>query len=197
MPAQRHQTKGTARNMTSLPTMKVAVTILALGAATASVIFGSMAAWTAQTSNPTNSVSTGTLTLATDKPAASVFAATNVTPGDSGSETVTVRNTSSVGLDLTLTQSAVSQDAGTALQFQIHDGTNCVYPAAVGACVAFGAWDGTATLAALGQGTLAASNAGTSDERTYTVGWKLDASSPNADQGTSNSFTLQWDGIPA
>lgn len=186
--------KGT--HVTTNITGRLAASVLGLGGATAAIVFGSWAAWTAQTTNPNSAVSTGSLSLTTDKPAAAVFTATDVKPGDTGSETVTVENTSSIALDLSLSQTAVTREAGPALQLQIHDGTDCVYPAATGPCVAYGAWDGSTTLANLDQGTLDASG-GTRDSRTYTVGWKLDASSVNSDQNTDNTFTLQWDGVPA
>lgn len=185
-------TKGT-HHMELRNARKLAISALALGGATTAIVFGSWAAWTAQTANPGNTVKTGNLGLTTDKPATHVFSVDKVKPGDAQSHDVTVKNEGSVPLALKLSQLAVIQGAGAALQLQISDGTDCVYPAKSGACGSdYAAWNGATTLASLAQGTL---DAGA--ERTYTIGWKLDTSSVNADQNTTNSFTLQWDGTPA
>lgn len=178
--------------MTPKTMRKAALSVLALGAASAAVVFGSWAAWTAQTTNPNNQVATGTLSLTSDKPGTFLFQASDVTPGDSGSETVTVENDGSIPLDLSLTQTAADDNGiSAALGLRIHDGTNCVYPAAAGACVAWGAWE-AAPLSALAQGSLAAGA-----DRTYTVSWQLDSSSVNGDQGKTATFGLQWDGTPS
>jgi hypothetical protein len=180
--------------MASRTVRKTALTVLALGGASAAVVFGSFAAWTATTNNPGNSVSTGSLTLTNSKPAAAVFAAaTNVKPGDTGGDSVTITNGGTAALDLTLDQDTVVQGAGAALELQVFDGTNCVYPVAVGACVAYAAWDGSAGgLNNLSVGSLAG-GAG----KTFTVNWRLNSSSGNTDQNTTNSFRLVWDGAQA
>jgi len=95
-----------------------------------------MAAWTASTTNPGNSVTTGTLTMTNSKYAAAGINVTGVKPGDTGSSTVVITNSGSVPLTATRTQSAVVQNVSNFLKFNIHDGTNCIYPAAAGGCVA-------------------------------------------------------------
>jgi len=176
----------------SLSTTKIALSVLALGAASAAVVFGSFAAWTAQTSNPLNSVATGTLTMTNSKSPTAVINATGVKPGDTGSDVVTITNTGSAGLVTKLTQSAVVQGASASLKLNIFDGTNCVYPAGAGACASYGAWNGAATINNLSVGTIAAGAS-----KTFTVGYTLDSASTNADQGKTNTFSLTWDGTPA
>lgn len=176
---------------------KVAASVLALGAATSAVVFGSFAAWTATTANPGNKVATGTLTLTNTKAASHVFDVSGVKPGDSGSQTVTIGNGGSVPLDLVLDQNAVVDAVPSgALELQVFDGTNCLYPAATGACVAYGAWDGSAgALNDAAAGSLAATGAGAT--KTFTIGYKLDVTSDNGDQGRTSSFNLTWIGTPS
>ena len=130
---------------------KVAMSVLALGVASAAVVYGSFAAWTAQTTNPGNSVTTGTLTMTNSKNAAAVFtAATNAKPGDTGGSTVTVTNTGSVAMStVKLSQGSITNTVGTDLQLKIHDDTTnrCIWPTqSAGACAGFGTWDASATL---------------------------------------------------
>jgi len=175
--------------MLTSKTKKIVLSTLALGVASAAIVFGSFAAWTAQTTNPGNSVTTGTLGLTNDKDAAAVITATGVIPGGTGSSTVKIKNTGANPLIVKLTQSAVVQNASNFLQIRIHDGTNCVYPAATGACTAWGAWNGASTINGLNVGTFAAAQ-----EKTYTVSYQLDANSTNTDQNKTNTFALTWDG---
>lgn len=172
---------------------KLVVSVLALGVATSAIVFGSMAAWTATTSNNGNSVTTGSLTLTNSKPsAAAIINATNVKPGAEGSDTVTITNGGNLPLNLSLTQSNVVQGASNFLKLRISDGTNCVYPAKTGACDAYGAWNGVSTIANLANGSLAAGAS-----KTYTVGYTLEAASTNTDQNKVNTFDLKFDGVPA
>jgi hypothetical protein len=179
--------------MSTTTMRKTALTVLALGAASATVVFGSWAAWTASTSNPGNSVKTGKLGLTTDHPATFVFQATNVKPGASDSKTVTVENTDSLPLDLKLSQAnAVNGGISSALGLQVFDGTNCVYPAATGACTAYGTWVAGAPLTNKAVGSLAAGAT-----KTFTIGWKLDSSSVDGDQDKTATFDLNWTGTPS
>lgn len=179
--------------------MRLAVTALALGIATAGMIAGSFAAWTAQTSNPGNSVTAGTLTMSNNKDATSIFAATNVKPGDTGSNTVTVQNTGSVPLSASLTQDALSSSGiETSLGLKVHDDTRnwCYWPTnAAGACATFGAWNASGTLAGLAlPATDGSAQWPAGQAHTFTISWQLALTSPNADQGKAGSFRFVWDG---
>lgn len=186
---------------------KLAISALALGAASAAVVFGSWAAWTAQTANPGNSVSTGTLTLGNNKSATSVFsAATGAKPGDTGGSTVTVTNTGSTTLSsVSLTQGSVANtvdDTQNTMKLQIHDDTTnrCIWPtSAAGACASYGAWNAAGTL----DGTfhVISSDAddawGASEAHTFTVNWKFNdaGGADNTSQGKAASFDLTWNGV--
>lgn len=172
---------------------------MAIGFATAGIVGGSFASWTAQTTNPGNAVTAGTLTMTNDKAAASVFSATNVKPGDTGSSTVTITNSGSIAMAVKLTQDTVTATGiETSLGLKVYDQQRnwCYWPSNTsGACASYGAWDASGTLAALpilnstGGATWAAS-----ETHTFTISWQLSASSPNSDQGKTGSFRFVWDG---
>jgi hypothetical protein len=176
------------------------LTLLALGAATAGVMAGSFAAWTAQSANPGNQVKAGTLTMTNSRSAAYVFSATNVVPGDTGSGTVTVANTGSIPMAVKLTQDQVSSTGIEAsLGLKVHDDTRnwCYWPVAQsGACPAtYGAWSATGTLSSLQlPATSGAATWPAGQSHAFTISWTLLATSPNSDQGKTGSFRLVWDG---
>jgi hypothetical protein len=179
---------------------KVAVTVLALGTASAAVVFGSFAAWTASTSNPGNSITSGTLTMSNSKSAAAVFTATAAKPGDSGSDTVTVTNTGSIPMTAKITQASVTDSGfGSDLTLKIHDDTanRCIWPTqAAGACSTYGAWDASATLTNFtldGTGG-SGSQWAASEAHTFTASWSFDSGAGNGTQGKTATFGLTWGG---
>lgn len=195
-----HSTRTRARGRSRRRALQIPLTLLALGLATAGILTGSYAAWTAQTSNPSNAVTAGTLAITNSKSGSSVFAATNVKPGDTGSGTVVVSNSGSVPLAVKLTQDNVTATGIEAsLRLKVHDQTRnrCYWPVdQAGACPAgYGAWNATGTLNA--KALPATSGAATwpaSEAHTFTISWQLVASSPNSDQGKTGSFRLVWNG---
>lgn len=183
---------------------RIIVTALAMGVATASVFGGSFAAWTASTTNTSNSVAAGTLTMSNNKDATSVFAATNVAPGDAGSSTVAVANTGSLPMSVGLLQDNVTATGIEAsLGLKIHDDTRnsagggwCYWPnTGAGACATYGAWNATGTFAPLAlPNTSGGLQWAAAESHTFTISWTLLASSPNSDQGKTGSFRLNWSG---
>jgi hypothetical protein len=180
--------------------MKVALTVLALGLATAGVFAGSHASWTASSSNPSNSVMAGTLTMSNDKSAAAVFmAATNAKPGDTGSGVVRVRNTGSIPMTVGLLQdSLTSTGIESSLNISVHDDARdwCYWPTTgSGPCSTYGAFNASGTLAPV---TILNSSNGAqwaaNEYHDFTVSWTLLTSSPNSDQGKTGSFRLVWSG---
>lgn len=198
---------------------KIALTVLALGIASSAVVFGSLAAWTAQTTNPGNTVTAGKLTMGNSNTGAPILTTnvTNVVPGDSSSDTVTITNTSSGNMAVDLTQSNVTDgmtDAHNVMKFTLHDDTTdtCIYPAAAfgtGACPAItsglagAGWDATASLSSLavdGSGG-AASNWAAAEAHTFTVAWEYtdDTTVDNSTNGSNptSSFDIAWNGVTA
>lgn len=190
--SNHHTPKGT-HTMKARNTKKVLGTVLALGAATGAIVFGSFAAWTASTSNPGNSVATGTLTFTNDKSAAgALFSITNAKPGDTGTaQTIAVQNSGSVAASsVTLTRTgAVAPDLVPHMKLQINDTTNstCIYPASPSPCAAWGAWSGGALDSGISLGSWAASAT-----RNYTVNWKFEDNADPLTQGKTANFALGW-----
>jgi predicted ribosomally synthesized peptide with SipW-like signal peptide len=197
----RHDTNNRkARNIMETNTRnhrKVALTVLALGAATAAVVFGSLAAWTAQTTNPGNTVTAGTMGLDNDNDGNAVVVTSDaVYPGDSNEpgQDVTLENVGDADLDVTLTIADATTDVlSTELEVQISDGTRCIYPEdLVADCgTNWGAW--SALDGAYSLGTWAPL-----DSSTYNVKWRLPdivAGNDNAGQGQTASFNMTWDGV--
>lgn len=178
--------------------VRATLTVVALGVATAGILAGSYAAWTAQTSNVNSAVTAGTLTMGNSKAASAVFTATDVKPGDTGSDTVTVQNTGSIPMSVRLTQ---DQLAGTgiesSLRLSIHDDTSnrCIHPTdSAGACATRGAWN--ASLANFPVVHAAGTPQWPANaSHTFTLTWELLGTSPNTDQGQTGSFRLVWDGL--
>jgi hypothetical protein len=193
----RHDTNNRkARNIMETNTRnhrKVALTVLALGAATAAVVFGSLAAWTATTANPGNQVVAGSADLSTGTVGA-VISETDIAPGDdSGAgEDVVISNGGSTALDVTLTISGVtSNELSDELEVQIHDGSDCVVPANPVTCDTWVTWSDLG--AAYSTGSIAAAAS-----RTYNVKWQfpdIPTGNNNAGQSQTASFDLTWDGV--
>lgn len=195
LPAVRTRGRGPAH------ARRMLAAVLAVGAATATIMGGSYAAWFAQTANPANSVATGTLSMTNSKSAATVFTTpfTNVKPGDTGSNTVTVTNSGSLPMSVKLTQDTITTTGLEAsLGLKIHDDTRnwCYWPATgSGGCATYGTWDASATVSSLAlPATSGAAQWPAAQAHTFTISWQLGASSPNGDQGKTASFRLVWDG---
>lgn len=187
-------TKGT-HTMAARNTRKVLATVLALGAATGAIVFGSFAAWTATTNNNGNSVTTGTMTFTNSRPSdAAIISVTGAKPGDTGTETVTLTNSGSTAMSsIQFRQTGTpTNTVGTDLKLKITDSNGyCVWPdKAAGPCSGYGAWThADLTTGVTVPGTLAAAAS-----RTFTFDWQFDTAAGNATQGKSASFDATWTG---
>jgi hypothetical protein len=89
-------------------------TILAITTVAAVIAAGSIAlpatfgAFTAQTQNPNNTFTAGTLTMSNSRQGAYIISGSNIAPGDSGTFTVTVTNTGSLSATMSLAESLSS-----------------------------------------------------------------------------------------
>lgn len=193
---------------------KAALTILALGAASAAVVFGSLAAWTAQTTNPGNTITAGKLTLGNDKAATALFAADEqAKPGQSGTDTVTISNDGSAPMNVTLSQSGVvdtMSDGNNDMKFTILDRAtgNCVYPAAAGPCPALDAatagadWNGAARLTNVALPGTGGAGWAAAESHTFAITWAYTDdgvvnNTTNDGSGRKAAFDLTWNGVPA
>jgi spore coat-associated protein N len=85
-------------------------TLATLGTVVAAVgvTYASGADFTAQSANPANTFSTGTLTMSNSAENAAVFTASNLRPGDATTGTVDIANTGSLSAGFSLVRGAVS-----------------------------------------------------------------------------------------
>lgn len=185
--------------------LRIPLTLVALALATAGIVGGSFAAWTTQTNNAGNQVTAGTIAISNSKSGTSVFTASNVVPGDTGSNTVSITNAGTVPMGVRLTQDSItSTGIEASLRLRIYDQTRnwCYYPVSqAGACPGtggvdgdgYGAWNASLTAAPIAA-TDGSAQWPAGQSHTFTVSWKLATSSPNSDQGKTGSFRLVWDG---
>jgi hypothetical protein len=164
----------------------LAVVLLAVG-----VTVGTGAGFTAQSSNPSNTFATGTLTMANSVVGA-VLDLTNLVPGDSSSGTVDIENTGSVSGSFTLSRSALTNSDGVnpladQIDLVITDcGTDLDCVAGTNTDIYDGTLTGMSTTISLG--TFAVN-----EERRYRFASTFNASAGNVYQGADTSATFQWD----
>ncbi len=82
------------------------VSLLILGGVTSAVGFGTFASFTATTDNPGNVFAAGTLTMSTSSAGASFTTLSNMIPGDSKADLLTIQSTGSEDMTYTLTTTA-------------------------------------------------------------------------------------------
>jgi hypothetical protein len=108
-------------------------TILAITTVAAVIAAGSIAlpatfgAFTAQTQNPNNTFTAGTLTMSNSRQGTYIISGSNIAPGDSGTLTVTVTNTGSLSATMSLAESWSSgwSSFGECSNGNAATGTNC------------------------------------------------------------------------
>jgi spore coat-associated protein N len=147
---------------------------------------GTFGGFTSATSNPGNSVASGTLTMTNSANNAAVVTTTtglalnNMKPGDTASGSVTITNSGTLPAAMSLSISNASNGfpAGT-LSLLIKDGAATVYTGSVA---------NTASAISLGTWAAGASH-------TYDVTLSFSSSADNTAQGKSASFELDWNGV--
>jgi hypothetical protein len=157
--------------------------------------------FTAQSANPANTFSTGTLSMSNSRDNAAVLTASNLRPGGSASGTVDIANTGSLSGAFTLSKSSVSDtDTNNPLSGKL----NLV----VKDCGAFAA-DGTAPtcgdvddvtkytgtvsdMSTSGHGVSALGSFAANEKHRYSFNVTLDSSADNAYQGDSSTAAFTW-----
>lgn len=163
----------------------------------------SYSAFTASTSNGSNTWNASTLGLTNDS-TGPMFAQTNLTPGATGSRCLKVSSTGTVPSAVklfTALGASVSNDISQYINVTIQLGTGGTYAS----CSSFTstATEYSGTLAALtssassyASGVAAGSLTGTGlpETLTYQISWTLSSSAPNSAQGGSTpNVTLTWE----
>jgi hypothetical protein len=168
--------------------------------AAAGLTVASGADFTAQSANPANTFSTGTLSMSNSADNAAILTASNLRPGDSSTGTVDIANTGSLSAAFTLTKSSVTDsDTANPLSGKLNvvvDDCGTFSGATAPACS-----DGdevtkyTGTLAEMstaGHGVSALGSFASNDKHRYRFRVTLDSSAGNAYQGDSSTAAFTW-----
>jgi spore coat-associated protein N len=167
--------------------------VLALVLVAVGVAVGSGADFSAQSANPNNTFTAGTLTMANDKNNAAILTASNWKPGDTATGVVDITNTGSLAGTFSLSRDMLTNsDSGNPLSNQID-----LVVEDCGTDLTCGAGD-----TVVYNGTLTAMNssinlgnfpAGTGHRYEFTA--TFNSSSGNAYQGDSSSARFVWDAV--
>lgn len=173
--------------------------VVGLLAASAAVWQRSEAAFTGTTTNPSNSWSVGTVSLADDDAAAAMFNASGLFPGSTGQRCITVTYGGSVTSAVKL---YVPATTGTTLlgylDLVVEEGTGGSFASCAGFTPSSTLFTGTLATAASSNATYANgwsswSPTGAAQTRTYRVSYTLNAATPDTEQGLSATATFQWE----
>jgi spore coat-associated protein N len=173
---------------------------LATVLAAAGLTVASGADFTAQSANPSNTFSTGTLTMSNSADNAAILTASNLRPGDSSNGTVDIANTGSLSGAFTLARGTVTDsDTTNPLSSKLNvvvDDCGTFAGATAPTC---GDADDvnkyTGTLADMGTSGHGIGALGTfagNDKHRYRFRVTLDSSAGNAYQGDTSSVGFTW-----
>jgi spore coat-associated protein N len=173
---------------------------LATVLAAAGLTVASGADFTASSANPSNTFTTGTLTMSNSADNAAVLTASNLRPGNSATGTVDIANTGSLSGAFTLTKSSVTDtDSANPLSGKLN--------VVVDDCGAFSGstaptcgdvddvnkYSGTlADMSTSGHGVNALGTFAGNDKHRYQFRVTLDTSAGNAYQGDSSTAAFTW-----
>ena len=177
------------------PKRTLGVLIIVLVAA--GVAVGSGANFTAQTANPSNTFSSGSLTMSNSLDGAAILTASNMKPGDAATGTVDIQNTGTLAGTFTLSRSALNDSDGAnpmsqKLNLVAKDCGN--FSAGTPTCDVGDPSVYSGTLAAMtasnALGTYAAN-----EKHRYQFTVTFDSSAGTVYQGDSSTATFQWDAV--
>jgi spore coat-associated protein N len=161
------------------------------------VAVGSGANFTAQSANPSNTFSAGTLTMSNSLDGAAVLTASNMKPGDTANGTVDIQNTGSLSGTFSLSRSALSDSDGANPMSQMLD-------LVVKDCGNFSSGTPTCdvgdpnvysgTLAAM-TGSSALGTYAANEKHRYQFTVTFNSTAGNQYQGDSSTATFQWDAV--
>lgn len=180
----------------------VAATALAFTGATGLVWQASYSAFSAQTTNPGDTWATGSVTLTDDDAGATMFNATNMKPGATGSHCIVVTSNGSLPASIKLYGTGLTTTNGlsTYITLTVTQGTGGSF----GSCSGY---TQAATNPSVYSGTLAGFTAnsyntglgswttpgGVSDSRTFQFTWTFSSTPPDSTQGGSASVNFVWE----
>jgi hypothetical protein len=171
--------------------------VLAVVLAAAGIAIGSGAVFTAQTVNPSNTFSTGALTMSNSKDNAAILTASGIKPGDVTTGTVDIQNTGTISGTFSVSRSALSDsDSGNPLSQQldlvIKDCGD--FSAGTPTCDVGDPAKYTGTLAAM-TSSAALGTYAPNDKHRYEFTVTFNSSAGNQYTGDSSTATFQWDAV--
>lgn len=171
--------------------------VLAAVLAAVGVAIGSGASFTAQSANPANTFSAGTLTMSNSLDGAAILTAAGMKPGDTAQGTVDIENTGSLAGTFSLSRSALNDSDGAnpmsaQLDLVVKDCGD--FAAGTPSCDAGDPSSYSGTLAAM-NGSSALGSFAASERHRYQFTVTFNASAGNAYQGDSSTATFQWDAV--
>ena len=187
---------GTSRIEVLARRPKRTLVALAVALAAIGVAVGSGATFTAQSANPGNAFTAGTLTMDNSNDAAAILTASNLRPGDVTTGTVDIENTGSLSGTFTLSRSAIvnsdlANPMDTQMDMLIEDcGLFVLAVPPVCTPVATDVYSGT--LAAM-TGSYTLGSLAPADRHRYRFQATFNAGAGNQYQGDSTTATFQWD----
>lgn len=172
-------------------TLGVLVAVLAA----VGIAVGSGASFTAQTANPSNTFTTGTLAMSNTLDGAAILTASNMKPGDTAQGTVDIENTGSLNGTFSLSRSALSDSDGAnplsgQLDLVVKDCGD--FSSGTPTCDGGDPNRYSGTLAAM-TGSSALGTFAAAERHRYQFTVTLNAAAGNAYQGDSSTATFQWD----
>jgi spore coat-associated protein N len=170
----------------------LAAALLAVG-----IAIGSGANFSAQTSNPNNTFTAGTLTMSNSNPGAAILTASNMKPGDTTTGTVDIENTGSISGTFSLSRSALSDSDSSfpmsaKLDVLVEDCGD--FSAGTPTCDAADPDRYSGTLAAM-TGSYALGAFAPSEKHRFKFTVTFNSSADNNYQGDSSTATFQWDAV--
>lgn len=168
--------------------------VLALVLVAVGIAVGSGANFTAQSANPSNTFTSGSLEMVNSKDAAAILTASNMVPSDVATGTVDIENSGTVSGDFSLSRPALTDPGllGTQLDVVVTDCGD--FSAGTPVCEGTDPTEYTGTLAAMsGSYPLATFAAG--DKHRYEFEVTFNASADDTYEGATSTATFQWDAV--
>jgi spore coat-associated protein N len=173
---------------------------LATVLAAAGLTVASGADFTAQSANPANTFTTGTLSMSNSADNTAVLTASNLRPGDSSSGTVDIANTGSLSGAFTLTRSGLTDtDTANPLSAKLNvvvDDCGAFSGAVAPSCTDGDEvikYSGTLSdMSTAGHGVAALGNFASNDTHRYRFRVTLDTTAGNAYQGDGSTAAFTW-----
>ncbi len=181
--------------LASQPKRTLGVLVAVLAAV--GVAVGSGASFTAQSANPSNTFTAGTLTMSNSLDGAAILTASNMKPGDTAQGVVDIANTGSLNGTFSLSRSALNDSDGAnpmsgKLDLVVKDCGN--FSSGTPTCDGADPNPYSGTLGAM-TGATALGTFAANEKHRYQFTITFNSTAGNPYQGDSSTATFQWDAV--